>query len=77
MNFTASSVLKVRASSRASLITTAGGVSPVSLIAHELAHRHAENQAIDNRHAFRPPILRRVGNQRIDLGDPSDRVRRE
>ena len=63
MNFTASSVLNVRASSSASLMTTAGGVSHV---AHQLADRHPQNQTVEHRHPFGPPVLGGLGHERVD-----------
>ena len=63
MNFTDSSVLNVRASSSASLITTAGGVSG---IAQHLADRHPQNQPVEDRHPLGPPAFGGVGDQRVD-----------
>ena len=52
MNFTDSSVLNVRASSSASLMTTAGGVSG-SRSSSQIGH--PQNQPIEHRHALGPP----------------------
>ena len=72
MNFTASSVLNVRASSSASLMMTAGGVLRV---AQELAHRHPQDQTIDHRHPLGTPVLGRLGDQRVDLRRDAARCR--
>ena len=64
-NGTASSVLNVRASSSASSMTTAGGVSGV---AQQLVERQPQDQAIEHGHALEPPVLRGFFDQRIDRG---------
>ena len=61
MNFTDSSVLNVRASSSASLMTTAAGVSR---LAQQLADRQPQDQPIEDRHPLGPPALGGVGDQR-------------
>ena len=63
MNFTDSSVLNVRASSSASLITTAGGVSGS---AQQLADRHPQDQRSSTGHPLGAPAFGRLGDQRID-----------
>ena len=71
MNFTDSSVLNVRASSSASLMTTAAGVSGSRM---HLADRHAEDEAVEDRHPLGPPPLGGLGDQRVDRLDPRRRV---
>src|SRR5581483_5262937 len=38
---------------------------------------HPHDQPVEDRHPFRPPSLGRLGDERIDLGEPRDRVVRE
>ena len=71
MNFTDSSVLNVRASSSASLMTTAAGVVRIP---HHLADGHAEDEAVEDRHPLGPPPLGGPGDQRVDRLDPRRRV---
>ena len=71
MNFTDSSVLKVRASSRASLITTAGGV-PAGRSSSQMARRRISRSMTAIRSGRQRS--RRVGDQRVDARQPPDRV---
>ncbi len=76
MNFTASSVVNVRANSSASLMTTAGGVHCPGRCQH-FGDGHPQNQPVENRHPFRPPTFGGFGDQRIDAVEPLDRFLRQ
>ena len=60
---TASGPLKVRASSSASLITTAGGTSDRSSNSYTASLQH---ETVDDGEPLEPPVRGRLGNQRVD-----------
>ena len=69
MNRTESSLLKVRASSSASLMMTRAGVSG---FVKKLVHGQAQDQTVQDVHALDPPVLGRFGNHRVDVADRVD-----